>query len=318
MRFFIGIVLTLVLLAASFWLGVIVSRPDTAAPVTFPAPPASAISDDPVTARADVGRRSLFELQRAAIQRAGTLAETSGLVALLSDALQQDDHFYHSDLALVYLRRLVEIDPDRARQFVQGMGSTEHDGDLQLALAAAIAAHDPAGAMHYALQIPQEHIQVQVLSQLMLDRHIAAAGIIDEFRANIPPAAFARLDNLRNIQRDPAARFNEALQRDPPFRFAALHHALSEWVRTDADLAWQAVLDLPPGQERSQVLGEIPQSMIRLQVARTVIMGNPDRRESLAAVFSLTPAELAAIQAQPPRTMVPYMNSSGGFMSIAN
>lgn len=211
----------------------------------------------------EITRESQFEQQLAVTLTASETVSAQTIEDHLKRQLSSKDHFQHHDLALVLLRRLVDLDRDAALGVLLTPLADKHRGELMIAMGSAIANQNPNEAVAFALS-QQEPYRSELLAHLTLDHAVVSAGLDAGLESQLNPGARVKLDALRKSRQDPSDRFLAAQQLTGQTRIVELSSAFVALWQEDPRAAEQALLRHENSEERqylfAALLGDVMQN----------------------------------------------------------
>lgn len=258
------LVATIAIVAAYLWLPAWDKEPSTVSTM-----PVSLIESEKPAARVPVLERpeliaeavsvdpnsSIFAQQWAAHDLAAQ-SDQAELIELLDQYLAENDPFLYSNLALIFLERLIELDVNAALDYANNF---TFDFEKRLTLLSSIytswARYDPLAMSERFGTITDMHIRMQIGVRLLQDPVFLASGYESIVSNAVGTHGRAIIQRTVNRNKPPEQRFNEALQGQGIRRTQEISNTLAEWYRQDAGAAINALRGLSESERQAALPG---------------------------------------------------------------
>ncbi|MBT4162618.1 MAG: hypothetical protein HOE54_15035 [Gammaproteobacteria bacterium] len=196
---------------------------------------------------------SIFRTQLRAHEIAAA-SDADRLMGYIEHFLRSDDYFYNTNILLIFLERLIEIDPLVAIGYVERLAIDA--GKRQVLLGSILttwARYDPEAAIDYLSgMIPG--LRISVAQRLLRDPVFLESGYQSNLVALLGGQGEALQSSLRLRAIPPAEAFDQALTFSGQQRLSGLMSAVSRWMQADPDAVIARIAELPEGRERHQIL----------------------------------------------------------------
>ena len=263
-------------------------------PLERPAPMAEPITVEP--------NDSLFGQQYAAHQLAAQ-SNVPELIQLLDEYLDTSDPFQNSNLALIFLERLMEIDIQAALDYAEAASIPLQRKQLLLgSIYTSWARYDPAAMTESFALITDINLRFQIATRLLQDPVFLASGYDSAIVNILGPPGQALLQHTASMNKLPEDRFRDAIGSRGMRRTHEVSRALAEWYQMDPDAALRALESL----EQNEI-----QAALAMIVSRAGQVGYLDGYELVQRYapdnLQLLGTALSIMVARDPVRGVPYL-----------
>jgi len=187
---------------------------------------------------------SIFGQQYAAHQLAAQ-SSMQELEKLLDEYLDTSDPFQNSNLALIFLERLMEIDIQAALDYAETASIPPQRKQMLLgSIYTSWARYDPAAMSESFALINDMNLRFQIGTRLLQDPVFLASGYDAAIVNILGPHGQALLQHTASMNKMPEDRFRDAISSRGMRRTHEISRALGDWYQMNPDAALRALESL--------------------------------------------------------------------------
>ncbi|HET6409942.1 MAG TPA: hypothetical protein VFG14_18780 [Chthoniobacteraceae bacterium] len=163
-------------------------------------------------------------------------------------------------------QEMARRDPQEALTWIDSIPEGDREEAIE-GLFSSWANKDPNAAIQAARALPEGRVQENAIAQLVQNLIESDSTTALELLKDLPEGA-ARQNALSNVSYrwariDPQAAANWYITNVPENQRGSMHQIMWEWSRSDPEAAMKWAIELPEGDNKGQILGQVFSQMSR-------------------------------------------------------